>query len=239
MTLFKINRIGLLIALVVAAVAMLPTASTESAQEYQWWGSGSFADCTGAGPGTITPTVNVDYNFPSNVQLYETWGLAGATSVSGPNVWSGSASFQFTYAPINFNSYPVTFIDWINIWSNGELIASDRLSVTCTGPGTFSATVEYNYLAGPVPGCDVMIPIPDTAVGATITADTPVYWKPGEMSDETFPAGLTLRALGVDASGVYTKVLYVCGTYWVPTGAVGPNYDAPWNGAPLPTGVVN
>lgn len=93
--------------------------------------------------------------------------------------------------------------------------------------------------AEPVPGCDVRITIPATAVGATMTADTPVYWTPGGMTDEVFPAGLNVRAIGVDASGAYTKVLYVCGYYWVPTGVIGPNYESPWNGAPLPTDVVD
>lgn len=98
---------------------------------------------------------------------------------------------------------------------------------------------EESVVEESVPGCDVTIAIPNTAVGATITADTPVYWTPGEAAIETFPAGLNVRALGVDASGAYTKVLYVCGFYWVPTNVIGPNYDEVWNGAPLPTGVVN
>jgi hypothetical protein len=59
------------------------------------------------------------------------------------------------------------------------------------------------------------------------------------MSDEAFPAGLNVRAIGLDSSGAFTKVLYVCGYYWVPTSTIGPNYDAPWNGAPLPVDVVD
>lgn len=90
----------------------------------------------------------------------------------------------------------------------------------------------------PVPGCDVTIAIPATAVGATINADTAVYWAPGEATVEVFPAGLNVRAIGVDASGMYTKVVYACGYYWVPTGVIGPNYDPPWNGMLLPTDVV-
>jgi hypothetical protein len=49
---------------------------------------------------------------------------------------------------------------------------------------------------------------------------------------------LNVRAIGVDDSGMYTKVVFACGYYWVPTSVIGPNYDSPWNGAPLPTGVV-
>ncbi len=103
---------------------------------------------------------------------------------------------------------------------------------------TYSLIPEPTTEVVPVPGCDTLIAIPSTAVGATIHAETPVYWAPGQMSDEIFPAGLNVRALGLDESGAYTKVLYVCGTYWVPTGVIGPNYESPSNGAPLPTGVV-
>lgn len=129
------------------------------------------------------------------------------------------------------------------------LIYAVRVDYSCAGLGSGQpAVVTYTITdpepeaeeteAEPVPGCDVTITIPSTAVGATITAETPVYWQPDAVSDETFPAGLNVRAIGVDASGAYTKVLFACGTYWVPTSVIGPNYDAPWNGAPLPTAVV-
>lgn len=114
--------------------------------------------------------------------------------------------------------------------------AAGTFQIACTRP---AAAAEEEVVVVPVPGCDALITMPSNAVGATITADTPVYWTPGSMSDETFPADLHLLALGVDESGAYTKVLYVCGTYWVPTSVIGPNYDAPWNGAPLPVDVVD
>ncbi len=112
---------------------------------------------------------------------------------------------------------------------------SGSIQVACNRP---AAEVVEEVVVVPVPGCDALITMPSNAVGAAITADTPVYWQPGSMSDETFPADLHVLALGVDESGAYTKVLYVCGTYWVPTSVIGPNYDSPWNGAALPTDVV-
>jgi hypothetical protein len=52
-------------------------------------------------------------------------------------------------------------------------------------------------------------------------------------------AGNSARVIGVDESGVYAKIIWVCDTYWVPASTLGPNYDFPWNGAPLPTVVVD
>ena len=91
-----------------------------------------------------------------------------------------------------------------------------------------------------VPGCDVLLPIPATAVGGTFVADAPVYWKPGELTNPlvTIKAGNSARVLGLDASGEYYKIIWVCNLVWVPKATLGPNYDAVWGGAPLPTGVV-
>lgn len=90
-----------------------------------------------------------------------------------------------------------------------------------------------------VPGCDVTINIPASAVGATFLTDAPIYWKPGEITEHVFPAGTTVRAIGLDESGAYYQVLYVCDFLWVPAESLGPNYNAPWYGAPLPTMVVD
>ncbi len=90
------------------------------------------------------------------------------------------------------------------------------------------------------PGCDVLMPIPATAVGGTFVADAPVYWKPGELTSPlvTIKAGNTARVIGLDASGQYYKIIWVCDYLWVPKATLGPNYDAVWNGAPLPVEVV-
>ncbi len=89
-------------------------------------------------------------------------------------------------------------------------------------------------------GCDVLLPIPETAVGGAFVADAPVYWKPGELTTPlvTIKAGNTARVIGQDASGQYYKIIWACDFVWVPKASMGPNYDAVWNGAPLPTAVV-
>ncbi len=92
-----------------------------------------------------------------------------------------------------------------------------------------------------VAGCDVTIPLTATSVVGAFVADAPTSWTPGQLTSPlvTIPAGKTAWVLGQDASGDYYKIVWVCDLLWVPTSTLGPNYDATWNGRPLPTGVVN
>jgi hypothetical protein len=103
-----------------------------------------------------------------------------------------------------------------------------------------SSAVILGFMVPGAPGCDVLLPIPATAVGGTFVANAPVYWKPGQLTSPlvTIAAGNSARVLGLDASGQYYKIIWVCDFVWVPVGTLGPNYDAVWNGAPLPTAVV-
>lgn len=104
---------------------------------------------------------------------------------------------------------------------------------------TGEAVTNITWTCGaPVAGCDVLMNIPDTAVGGSFVADAATYWKPGEMADTVIAAGNTARVLGVDATREYYKIIWVCDYLWVPVTTMGPNYDAVWNGAPLPTGVI-
>ncbi len=95
-----------------------------------------------------------------------------------------------------------------------------------------------DYINVTTPGCDVALPVPSTAVGGTFVADAQTYWTPGEATDTVIPAGNSAKVIGVDASGQYYKIAWGCNLLWVPTSTIGPNYDAVWNGMPLPTGVV-
>jgi hypothetical protein len=92
-----------------------------------------------------------------------------------------------------------------------------------------------------VAGCDVQIPLTSTSVIGAFVADAPTSWTPGQLTDPlvTIPAGKTAWVLGQDASGQYYKIVWVCDLLWVQKSTMGPNYDAVWNGRPLPTGVVN
>jgi len=110
-----------------------------------------------------------------------------------------------------------------------------------------AVTWEVDCVAGPppgkeevVPGCDVAFPIPSEAVVGAFVADAPTYYEPGKLIEPpvTITAGNTAWVLGMDASGMYYKIVWVCQYLWVPVSSMGPNYDAVWNGTPLPTGTV-
>lgn len=150
-----------------------------------------------------------------------------------------NTDFSFTDAEVDY-----TFLWDIIFYVDGELFGHIQVTRDCLAD---TASIAGSPLTGdapavvvePVPGCDVTINIPSGAVGATLVTDANVYWEPGEMTAHVLPAGTNVRAIGLDASGAYYKVLYVCDYLWVPANALGPNFDAVWNGAPLPTGVVD
>ncbi len=136
------------------------------------------------------------------------------------------------------------------------VVPADRADVTyfrVSVYGTAGAAATFNVECAPapdpdlepelvaLPGCDALLPIPSTAVGGTFVADAPVYWSPGKPTNPlvTIKAGNSARVIGLDASGQYYKIIWVCGYVWVPKATLGPNYDAVWNGAPLPVGVVD
>lgn len=93
----------------------------------------------------------------------------------------------------------------------------------------------------PLAGCDALMNIPSTAVVGAFVAGAPLYWEPGQLVQPytEITAGSTAWVLGVDKRGEYYKIIWGCDLVWVPAGTMGPNYDAVWNGRPLPTGVVN
>lgn len=125
---------------------------------------------------------------------------------------------------------------WSNLtleWSRDSL-PYDQSMFSFTVDGCSETAPEPE----PVPGCDVLVAIPPSAVGANFVADARVYWKPGEITEHVLPEGTHVRAIGKDATGEYYQVLYVCDFLWVKAETLGPNYESPWNGAPLPTVVV-
>ena len=91
------------------------------------------------------------------------------------------------------------------------------------------------------PGCDTFVSMTPNAVVGRFTADAPTYWAPGELvkPQVTIPAGKTAWVLGMDASGNYYQIVWACDKLWVPVSSMGPNVGDPvWDGAPLPTDVV-
>lgn len=92
------------------------------------------------------------------------------------------------------------------------------------------------------PGCDTKIPIPDQSVVGSFLSDADAYWAPGKPTENplvTIGEGNTAWVLGQDDTGQYYKIVWVCQYLWVQKSTMGPNFDAVWNGTPLPTTVVD
>lgn len=133
---------------------------------------------------------------------------------------------------------PADTAEWFVVYEC-DTGGNNTVLYTCYGAyGTCPQTVS-EYIDVTTPGCDVALPVPETAVGGTFVADAQTYWTPGEATDTVIPAGNSTKVIGVDASGQYYKIAWGCDFLWVPMNTLGPNYDAVWNGAPLPTTVVN
>ncbi len=94
--------------------------------------------------------------------------------------------------------------------------------------------------SAPPAGCDVLMKIPSAAVVGAFVTNAPLYFEPGGLVQPytEIAAGSTAWVLGQDASGAYYKIIWVCDYLWVPVSTLGPNYDALWNGTPLPAEVV-
>jgi len=89
-------------------------------------------------------------------------------------------------------------------------------------------------------GCPLQVALPKQAVVGSFVSWADFYYEPGMLTAPLIgvPAGKTAWVAGLDASGEYYKVLWNCTWVWVQKGTMGPNYDEVWNGAPLPTTVV-
>ena len=155
----------------------------------------------------------------------------------------------------------VPFVDQSRANGNGPNLPSawtgPLLDIVVPGPGTWSnliielpagegaaAPARFLFVSPttitcPPVGCENLA-MTDTAVVGAFVADGPLYYAPGQPVEPamSIPAGNTAWVLGVDSTGQYYKITWVCNYLWVPVGTMGPNYDAVWQGKPLPVDVV-
>jgi hypothetical protein len=135
-------------------------------------------------------------------------------------------------------------VQTLNFWVDSVLTSQSVATFNCSAgvqaPRVLTLISLSNTQATGAPGCDVLVPLPSTAVVGAFVADAPLYWTPGQLTSPlvTLPAGKTAWVIGKDATGGYYKVLWVCQFVWVPVNTLGPNYDAVWQGRPLPADVV-
>ncbi|MCD4686198.1 MAG: hypothetical protein K8S97_09700 [Anaerolineae bacterium] len=154
-------------------------------------------------------------------------------SCDAPVTVTGYLSDVEVFSDVVTGTDPAGFDDWEGYYAHSGTFDEVHVNANCMA-------LDHLSTHGTA-GCDVNIPIPAGSVVGTFTADAATYWSPGNLTDPivTISAGNTAWVLGLDASGAYYKIVWVCDYLWVPVSSMGPNYDAVWNGAPLPTGVVD
>ncbi|MBI5959457.1 MAG: hypothetical protein HY866_12025 [Chloroflexi bacterium] len=109
--------------------------------------------------------------------------------------------------------------------------------------GLVAAQDDSAYEGAAEPGCQV--DIPDGSVVGSFLSDTQLFWAPdAESASIEYNIGATPAlpktawVIGQDASESFYKIVWVCQYLWVPVSTMGPNYDAVWQGTPLPTRIV-
>lgn len=108
-------------------------------------------------------------------------------------------------------------------------LTSQLANITCT---VVTAPETLTFCAQPLTA---------NAVVGEVTSTTRYFWDPGKISPTgSIAAGQRYWVLGVDETGEYYKIWYECRYLWLPVGVMGPAFGDPvWNGAPLPTTVVD
>ncbi len=97
--------------------------------------------------------------------------------------------------------------------------------VVIGGGGSVNGTCQLSAPAGSVVG--------EAPAGAQ------VYWSPGNISPGVVLNPGTYIVVGQDASETFYKVVLACQYVWVRKDTMQPSFQAPQNGAPLPTTIVS
>ena len=165
---------------------------------------------------------------------------AATISINGLSGWN--IFDNFTYGPVsNPGTYPIPpDLEMRVDFYLERPIGSVLYAWTLVLDGCNTANVLYNGLtsgyAVPVTGCTLSIPTGSVVGEAPLGAQ--IYYEPGNITSYTLNPG-TYIVVGQDESETYYKVVLACQFVWVQKNTMQPSYQAPQNGAPLPTRVVS
>lgn len=240
------RRVGLLVVVVLAAVLVLTGSSRSQPAEAATVDPSWEAIAGAAGVCTDDDVfISVEIVATSPASERGTFTAPGFPSLgfTQDTSFTGTGTFGFTIFTDPFvlpAGTPMTLIITTYNGPNytGGVSFVSGLTWDCT---TGTVLYKWNEIpTGAQPGCDVSLPVPATAVGGTFVTDAALYAEPGVLTSPTLtiPAGQSARVIGLDASGQYYKIAWVCNFLWVRSNTIGPNYDSVWQGRPLPTDVV-
>lgn len=132
-------------------------------------------------------------------------------------------------------SYPVDLELRLITLVGGSPIYQSSFRVACAGdiltPQPITI-ININLKLSPV----CLIPLPADAVQGRLLSTVTALFSPNaiDTTNVVLPAGSAWFV--IDAQDGYYKLWVACQaqTLWVPADAIGPNYEPPWHGAPLP-----
>jgi len=96
-------------------------------------------------------------------------------------------------------------------------------------------TVQQGNCAGLPTFGGTCLPLTANSIVGNMPFQTQAYWAPGKVSPGVLINPGTYWVLGEDSTGKYYKILLSCQYLWVPVESMQPSFQAPQNGAPLPT----
>lgn len=152
----------------------------------------------------------------------------------GPDELPADVSFSYTYS----GGFPAPGLTIVLSASDDVLqqfdVSGDALTTSCQPPAPDDEPPVPVALATCGPD------LSDAVVGSII-APADLYVAPGQLTNPLYglTPGTTAWVLGMDASGEYYKIEWACQQLWVLAETMAPNYDAVWNGMPLPTNGVD
>jgi hypothetical protein len=227
----------LIVLMTVLLVAVVFGSAQAASQNYRRYSNPSMT-CTST-DFLLTYTIEakaVDAGVTVHGRVFQNGSLIMDSTTSMPQgtdeTVPGGVGSTIPSFPFSVEVVVVTLLD-------GTPVYEGTVMGMCSGAGTGTASVTYTDLtegAGPD-----MVALPADAVVGTFTQSSVLYWDDNvdaatEMVMET---GKSLWVLGTNTGGTFYKVLLSGHALWVPVGSVGPTYDAVWNGAPLPTTIVD
>jgi hypothetical protein len=179
----------------------------------------------------ISASSKVEFDGALRIDVTVTWGGASGADwnvlyIDGKE-WTGWQGTDGTTA---------TFTDWFSNSDHDLKVVINKFSGPQGECHKYIDPAKNGSIS--VPACGISIP--SGSVVSQFTADTLLYWapNPGATTEALVNAGQTAWTVGVSADGAYRKIVWSCQYLWVPIDTMGLNYDAVWNGTPLPMGTV-
>jgi len=156
--------------------------------------------------------------------------------LSGWNIFN-----NFSYGPVpNQGTYPIPAGEEMRLDFRLERPVGNVLyEWTLIVDGCDTGNILYN---GPTSGlvtagCTLVIPAGSVVGEAPLGAQ--VYYEPGSTSPGIVLNAGTYTVIGQDESETYYQIVLACQKLWVRKDTMQPSYQAPQNGAPLPTRIVS